>query len=210
MSQPRKRLLAAAFLALCTSGAGTASALGYYAEILTADAFPVWSDVRASTTLSVDFDPLAYDWTGMGAPPGLGSGLVTESAPLGFTHVFDPTPDAQSVLRAWLAISVVDDQLVDPPEQAEVELDGSFWQTGQATLNLLFGEITALGLITADGDEVDVLVSSVQGLGNRDFVVLASALKVEFVVLPEGGPSVLLGFGLLSGAAFLGRRQADR
>jgi len=121
---------------------------------------------------------------------------VTAGNRLEYMHVFDPTPDSSSVLRAWLAIQVIDDQLLDPPETVRVELDGSFWQTGQATLNLVFGEITALGLITTDGDTVDVSVSSPTG----DFRVVASALRVEFVTVPEPAGTLLVGLGLWASA----------
>lgn len=189
---------AAAFtLALSASAANAVSF--YYAEVLTSSAFPVAAlkDIRADATLSVDFDPLTYDWTGgMTSTPGLGSALVTETQPKTYTHTFDPTPDAASVLRAWLFLSVADDQLVDPPEIASVALEGDFWTTGQATFNLIFGEITALGLITMDGDTLDVEVSSVAGPGVRDFNLLASALKVEFLPVPEPSTVLLLGLGL--------------
>lgn len=198
------RLLAGAAALGLVLSASAASAASFYAEILTSSAFPVFSDIRADVTLSIDFDPLSFDWTGMASAPGLGSALVTETQPKAYTHSFDPTPDSASVLRAWLLVSVADDQLVDPPETASVELDGSFWQTGQATFNVIFGEITALGLITTDGDTIDVLVSSVSGAGTRDFNVLASALKVEFTPVPEPGTALLLGVGLAIAA--VGRR----
>lgn len=202
------RLLAAAALTFGVFWAGSASAISFYAEILTNDSL-IWPssfrDVRASATLTVDFDPITFDWTGMGGPPGLGTGDVTAAQPLEYAHLYDPTPDSASVLQAWLFISVVDDQLGDPPETAEIELDDSFWQTGQATLNLFFGEITALGLISTDGDTVDVRVSSVGG-SPGDFTVLASALKVKFQPVPEPATALLLAFGMLA----LGVRRSAR
>jgi hypothetical protein len=196
------RLLGTAFLGASLAAAQAASAVSFYAEILTNDNFPAFPDIRASATLSVDFDPLAFDWTGMSAGPnsGLGAGLVSPGSSLTYTHVFDPTPDAASVLSASLVISVVDDQVLDPPETASIELDGSFWQTGQATVNLFFGDITALGLITLEGDTFEVEVSSVAG----DFQVLASALKVKFAEVPEPGTLLLAGLG----AVLLGARRA--
>jgi hypothetical protein len=202
MRLPRRRsILTALALASGVFASEPARAISFYAEILTSDAFPVFPDVTASATLTVDFDPLTFDWTGMTSSPGLGSALVTTATPKTYTHLFDPTPDSASVLQAWLFISVVDDQLLDPPETASIELDGSFWQSGQATFNLFFGDITLLGLITADGDTIDVEVSSLTG----DFNLLASALKVKFVPVPEPGTLLLVGLGI---AAFAAARRA--
>jgi hypothetical protein len=191
-----------AILAVALLGSQPARAISFYAEILTNDNFPIFPDTTASATLTIDFDPLSFDWTGMTSGPnsGLGSGLVSGGSPLQYTHLFDPTPDSASVLQAWLFISVADDQLFpDGPETASVELEGSFWQTGSATLNLIFGDITALGFITTDGDTLDVEVSSTVG----DFQVLASALKVKFAEVPEPGTLLLVGLG----AALLGARR---
>lgn len=193
-----RRLSLLAALGVVLLGVQPARAISFYAEILTNDNFPIFPDTTASATVTVDFDPLSFDWTGMTSGPdtGLGTGLVTTSTPLEYTHLFDPTPDSAAILQAWLVISVTDD-LVPPigdlvePETASIELDGSFWQTGQATLNLFFGDITALGLITTDGDTIDVTVSSVTG----DFQVLASALKVKFSEVPEPGTLLLVGLG---------------
>lgn len=176
-----------------------ASAISFYAEILTNDNFPFFADIRASATLTVDFSPLDFDWNGMVTDTGLGAGLVNTSSPLTYSHLFDPTPDSASIDQAWLIVSVLDDSVLDGPETASIELDGDFWQTGQATVNLFFGDITALGLITADGDEIEVTVSSTQG----DFQVLASALKVKFAEVPEPGTLLLAGLGV----ALLGLRR---
>lgn len=184
-----------AFLLVARPG----SAISFYAEILTNENFPVFDDIRASATLSVDFSPLDLDWTGMVTGTGLGAGAVGTGSPLTYSHVFDPTPDSASILQAWLIVSVLDDSFLDGPETASIELDGSFWQTGQATVNLFFGDITALGLITTDGDELEVTVSSLEG----DFQVLASALKVKFAEVPEPGTLLLAGLG----AALLGLRR---
>jgi PEP-CTERM motif len=100
-------------------------------------------------------------------------------------------PSSASVRAAWLLVSVADNQLLDPPETASIALDGSFWQTGQASFDLFFGDITALGLITMNGDTIDVTVSSTTG----DFNLLASALKVKFQPVPEPGTLLLLGLG---------------
>jgi len=191
MRHPRLLLLAA--LGVVLLGVQPARAISFYAEILTNDNFLIFPDTSASATVTVDFDPLTFDWTGMTTGPntGLGAGLVTGSTPLQYSHLFDPTPDSAAVLQAWLVISVADDQLLDPPETASIELDGSFWQTGQATLNLFFGDITALGLITMDGDTLDIEVSSVTG----DFQVLASALKVKFSEVPEPATLLLVALG---------------
>jgi hypothetical protein len=199
------RLLTWAILGAGLAGAQAAHAVSFYAEILTNDNFPVFPDIRASATLTVDFDPLTFDWTGMSAGPdsGLGAGSVSGSSALQYTHLFDPTPDSASILQAWLVISVVDDALDLTPETASIELEGSFWQTGQATLNLFFGDITALGLITTDGDTLDVEVTSVTG----DFQVLASALKVKFAEVPEPGTLLLVGLG---SALLAARRRSTR
>jgi hypothetical protein len=191
MRHPRLSLLAA--LGVVLLGVQPARAISFYAEILTNDNFLIFPDTSASATVTVDFDPLTFDWTGTTTGPntGLGAGLVTGSTPLQYSHLFDPTPDSAAVLQAWLVISVADEQLLDPPETASIELDGSFWQTGQATLNLFFGDITALGLITMDGDTLDIEVSSVTG----DFQVLASALKVKFSEVPEPATLLLVALG---------------
>ena len=188
-----RRLSLLAALGVVLLGVQPARAISFYAEILTNDNFPIFPDTTASATVTVDFDPLTFDWTGMTSGPntGLGAGLVTTSTPLEYSHLFDPTPDSAAILQAWLFISVADEQLLDPPETASIELDGTFWQTGQATLNLFFGDITALGLITTDGDTIDVTVSSVTG----DFQVLASALKVKFSEVPEPATLLLVALG---------------
>jgi len=194
------RLATLALLGAVLLAARPVEAVSFYAEILTSSEFPVFSDITASATLTVDFSPLDFDWTGMTSSPGLGSQVITTAAPLAYTHTFDPTPDSAAVLRAWLLITVADDQLFpDGPEVASVELQGSLFKTGQATLNLFLGDITALGLVTIEGDTLDVKVSSSLG----DFQVLASALKVEFSAVPE--PATLLMVG--AGAALLAARR---
>jgi len=185
-----------------------AQAISFYAEILTNDDFPLFPDITASATLTVDFDPLTFDWTGMTSAGGLGTGYVDETTPLNYTHLFDPTPDSANVLQAWLFVSVIDDELDITPETAVVELDGGLWQTGQATLNLFFGDITALGLITTDGDTFQVEVFSDPGSGNRDFLVVASAIKVKFEPVPEPDTLALLGLGLAALAAGRAKRAA--
>lgn len=175
--------------------ASGAQAISFYAEILTSTAFPLFPDVQASATLAVDFDPLTFDWTGMTSSPGLGAPLISFGGPAKeYTHTFDPTPDAASVLDAWLVVSVSDDQLLDPGETASIALDGSLWQTGQATFNLFLGSIHALGLITLDDASFEVSVASTQG----DFYLLASALKVKFAEVPEPGAGLLAGLGLVA------------
>lgn len=200
MRLPGSSLLAA--LAIALFGVQSAQGVSFYAEILTNDHFFLLPDTAARGTLTVDLDPFGFDWTGMttGADSGLGAGRVTPGSPLEYTHLFDPTPDSAAVLRAWLLITVADDQLFpDGPEVASVELQGSLFKTGQATLNLFLGDITALGLVTIEGDTLDVKVSSSLG----DFQVLASALKVEFSAVPE--PATLLMVG--AGAALLAARR---
>ena len=202
MRLSRTSVLAAVAAALL--GAQSAQAVSFYAEILTNDGFVFLPDTTARGTVTVDFDPFGFDWNGQTSGPnsGLGAGLVTPGAPLEYTHVFDPTPDSASVLSAWLLIVVADDQLFpDGPEVASVQLQGSLWQTGQATLNLLLGNITALGLVTLDGDTLDVRISSSAG----DFQVLASALKVKFSEVPEPGTLMLVALG----AALLAARRRE-
>lgn len=190
------RLASVAALGLGLLAAPSANAFAFYAQILTSTASPAFPNVTADITLDVDFDPLTFDWTGSTSSPGLGAPLVTAGSPKTFTLSFDPTPDAASVLRAWVFISVVDDQFFDPSETATLELDGNFFTSGQAFFNLfLGGEITALGLITTDGDSVTVTVGST---GWGDFHLLAAALKVKFLEVPEPGTALLAGVaGLL-------------
>lgn len=189
-------------LAVALLGAQSAQAVSFYAEILTNDNFFLLPDTTAHATLTVDFDPFDLSWdSGTNGPnSGLGSGHVAPGSPLAYTHLFDPTPDSATVLAAWLFVLVADDQLFpDGPEIASIALDGSLWKTGQASLNLLLGDISALGLVTVDGDTFAVEVSS----GGGDFQVLASALKVKFVPVPEPGTLLLVGLG----AALLGARR---
>lgn len=200
MRLSRTSMLAAVAAALL--GAQSAQAVSFYAELLTNDRFLFLPDTTARATVTVDLDPLGFDWSGHTTGPntGLGTGIVAPGAPLEYTHVFDPTPDSATVLSAWLLIAVADDQLFpDGPEIATVQIQGSLWKTGQATVNLLLGNITALGLVTLDGDTLDIRVSSSEG----DFQVLASALKVTFAEVPEPATLMLVALG----AALLAARR---
>jgi hypothetical protein len=177
--------------------AGAAQAVGFYAEIKTSSAFPIFTDMTGRVTLEADFNPLTFDWDTDSFGPGLGSALIPPTK--NYTHTFAPSIGVVSVQEAWLFVSVIDDFDLSP-ETVRIDVDGSLFEQGSATLDVFFGTVTAS--ISAAGDTIDVSVSSVGG----DFKILASALKVKFTPVPEPTTALLMALGI-AGLAWSSRQR---
>ncbi len=200
---------ALAFLvAAVAGGEARASSFHFFAEVLTSEQLPIFSDRRASIDLGFDFDPFDITFAGSQSSPGLGNGYVSSSNTLAYSHHFNPAHDDAEVLGAWLIVSVIDDGhpwWKDPlfeGESAIVTVENGDTLNGQATLNLFFKIIDPALL---DDRKLDIAMSTSRG----DYVTLASALKVKYRVgepVPE--PSAMLVFGI--GIALTGFAAARR
>ena len=193
MSRSLRLLLVGAVLLV----SGAAQAVGFYAEIKTSSAFPIFTDQTGRVTLQADFNPLTFDWDTETVGVGLGSAQIPPTK--NYTHTFAPSVGVASVQEAWLFVSVIDDFDLSS-ETVRIDVDGSLFEQGSATLDVFFGTVTAS--ISAAGDTIDVSVSSVSG----DFKILASALKVKFTPIPEPTVALLMGLGL-GGLAWSSRRR---
>ena len=210
MSCNAKRLAMASMLAglFLTVGAGSASALStrYFSELLTSDqAFALPSDTRVTLDTSTDHSLLQIVLDGTyEAGLGLGDGYLSGTGDsVVYVHRFTPTATVDSIQNVWLAVGVLDDQFLDRAETAEIRLDGSSWKSGQATINLFSGDVTAY---FSDNDgELTVAVVSRTG----DFDVTSSLFGVEYSIdsavsargdivgVPEPGAAILFCAGLL-------------
>ncbi len=206
---------------LFAGNAGAVSITKYYVELLTPNArAQVDIDSFPSDLFSIDYSAhTTSEATGLGHV-GFGQSIAV------WEHEFDPSYSVYGVNDVHLAILLLDDvcvggsgcgpsDLVDlfsQSEVAQVFLESSFWQSGNALFNLLHGDITVNGLIQNAGDHFTVTTFSSQG----DFFVAASALKVSYETgeendqngppIPE--PSAALVFGL--GALLVGIRRSHK
>jgi hypothetical protein len=169
------RVLRSLVLAAAVAYAGAASATSvWYADVKTSSSLGnVHGEISSLTDLgnipalvaSVDLDIVGS---------GLGTALVTTSAPLPIVHTFAPDGyTLNHVVHASVVVSVVDD-LDWGSEIGQIVVDGSVLDSGQASFSLFDGSVTAL--IDAIGDSITVNVQSTRG----DFRVLFSALSVHF------------------------------
>lgn len=167
-------LLRGSVLATAVFVASTASATSvWYADVKTSD---LLGNVHGEITALAEFEDLralaqSVDLNLLGN--GLGSGYVG-SSPLDITHSFAPDGFVVNhVIHATVYVSVVDD-LDLSRERGQIVVDGSVLDSGQATINLFDGDVTAL--IDSVGDALTVRVRATRG----DFRVLFSAAKVHF------------------------------
>ena len=118
-------------------------------------------------------------------------GYVAAGDSLSYQHFFAPATDPgiviSSIDSAVLQVAVVDDancrrlrgcvtDWLFQPEIASIDLNGVEWQTGSATLNLFFGDITAEANLLANNGILNLTITSEVG----DFVVLWSALDTAY------------------------------
>jgi hypothetical protein len=192
--------------------AAPVSAVSFYGELKTARQFPILSDVTITATLDVDFNPLDLDFDADWSAGGLGNGYVN-GTPKIYTHTFDPGTSPVDVQSAWLYVSVIDDLSPLPDlakETAVVQIGQDVLDSGQASLNILGGNVTAY--IDSAGDTLTVTVRASRG----DFWLTASALKVVYdaparpggasPAVPEPGAALAFGVGML----LVGRRSLRR
>jgi hypothetical protein len=196
-----KRLIAMPIFALVLMIAGSAAATStrYFAELLTSQQTRILpSNVRATIDTSADsgFRDILLGGN-IEAGAGLGDGYVSGTGDyIMYQHRFTPSADVASIVKATLAVGVLDDQFCDSGEKVEIRLDGDIWKTGIATINLLAGNVTAY-LGTDDDGSLTVAVISRAG----DFVVMKSLLVVEYlspdvVAVPEPGAALLFAAGM--------------
>jgi hypothetical protein len=144
-------------------------------------------------------------------------GVVSPGSSIEYTHTFQPegysASDDLQVTDVTLTVGVVDDlssldDLLREPEYAQVELNGIDVLSGQATLNLLFKDVTLLADIQGYGDSFDVRITSTGG----DFAVLFSnagfdySVKLPAVPVPEPSAALAFAVGALVVGAQLRRR----
>lgn len=155
---------------------------------------------------------------------GDGLGYVADGQTLEYTHFFEPATNTDiqisSIDSSVLAIGIFDDAhcvrlrgcVVDwlfQTEVATIDLNDVEWQTGQATANVFFGEVSAQANLLVNGGLLDVTVTS----GGGDFRVLWSRLETTYTWDFAGGggsgppmpePSAALVFAI--GALVMQRR----
>ena len=125
-------------------------------------------------------------------------GYVGAGQSISYTHNFapalDPTIEIYSIDSVVLSIGAFDDShcrrlsgcLRDwfrEGELASIELDGALWQTGQATAQVFFGDVTAYADMLITEGELEVVVRSEHG----DFVVAWSHMQTSYTWKPAGG-----------------------
>jgi hypothetical protein len=104
-------------------------------------------------------------------------GYVGDGATLEYSHAFEYDSSAitlNSIDSSMLFIVVADDQWRDESETASIDLNGVDWASGNARLNIFWGNVTA-ELVLNDG-VVNVSVTSTGG----DFRVVASLLRTAY------------------------------
>ena len=154
-------LLSALLAAVPLLLAGAASATPtHFAEMLTAaNPWDIFSDQRITAEADLRIGLFELAVTGSHeSGAGLGPSHVSNNRPLTYTHRFTPSDASATVVRASLAVMLIDDRFCDGPEWAEIGIDGNFWNSGEATLDLLRGNVTAY--LTRANDSFDVVVSS--------------------------------------------------
>lgn len=144
-------------------------------------------------------------------------GTVSPDHSLEYVHTFAPdgysATDDLEVTNVTLTVGLVDDfssldDLLNQPEYAQVQLNGVDALYGQATLNLLYDDVTLLADIQGYGDSFDVRITSAGG----DFAVLFSHAGFEYtpklpaVPVPEPSAALAFAVGALVVAAQVRRR----
>ncbi len=184
--------------------------------VLTAMAFAFVSSPAFALSGSYEED---LDWLG----------YVPDGGSLTYEHFFapavDPNISISSIDSAWLEVTVVDDwncsrlgscwaDWANEAETASIDLNSVSWQSGSATLNVFFGDVTAQANLLNNAGVLTVTVDSDGG----DFYVLSSDLDTKYTytrngvggagsgggVNPMPEPSAALVFGL--GALLVQRR----
>jgi hypothetical protein len=161
-------------------------------------------------------------WQALG-PAGLGH--VAAGDPLAYQHSFDVAN--ADVLGATLFVFTVDQpgcvvrmqgvpcEVLDvlfQPEAADIDVAGSDFASGSATLHLFSGAVTQA--LIDSGNVLDVVVTATRG----DFYVWRSVLLVAYqaaggagggaaAAAPEPGAAVLFGIGTLAVARASRRRR---
>lgn len=173
----------ATLAALLVSSMATAGPIHVFGEVLTSTALsgPA-SNVRAQLDLNLDMtanDILAGGSITQG--DGIGSGFVSGSQSVTFTHRFRPAAVVSSILSASLFVTTADDSWFDGHESVAISLDQQFWASGGATLRVFGGRVSA-SLFQSDGEAI-VSVRSTRG----DVNVVASLFKVVYDAGAPGG-----------------------
>lgn len=209
-------------IAALVVSAGSIQAAPYtYGELLLGDG-------AYRVTRTADFSDVDTSWTNPVAG-GLGSGLVTEFAPLEYIHTFAPTVNLYDINSISLKVAIVDDELLSLDglfwnEEADIQVaqDGSFNPDEDQILMLhLFKGAITVSAIQNAGDQLNIKVTAAN-VNNRkldDFKVLASQLKVRFnggvtepgttPPIPEPSAAIVFGLGALLAAGALRKRLAN-
>jgi hypothetical protein len=124
-------------------------------------------------------------------------GYVADGSSLEYQHIFDPATQEGAdieIERVMLQVWVVDDwacysmkscmnDWFYEPETALIDLNDVEWDSGQATANIFWGDITAEANLLANEGILDVTVTSDGG----DFGVISSALWTQYDYRNNGG-----------------------
>jgi hypothetical protein len=144
---------------------------------------------------SVDYNLLTRSDIG-----GSTDGVLPGERVIQYEHVFDPGPTLElsdvTVDSVWLYVGLAqwscgstsacaEDLLfeADQVETAALDLTGVAWDSGRATLQLLWGDVTAEADLLANAGILNVTVSVSEG----DLAVLASNMVTQYSWEPTGG-----------------------